>query len=73
MQTTAFWAVPYENERQSFIQFRAFTAENYKKIKQKSTRKSRTSDLRSSTTRQTSFFGKVHIFKLRQVAADTYM
>ncbi|KAK1031349.1 hypothetical protein LTR74_018970, partial [Friedmanniomyces endolithicus] len=35
MQTTAFWAVPYENERQSFVQFRSFTAENYKKVKQK--------------------------------------
>ncbi len=35
LQTTAFWAVPYENERQSFVQFRSFTAENYKKIKQK--------------------------------------
>lgn len=35
MQTTSFWASPYENRRQSLVHFRSFTAENYKKIKQK--------------------------------------
>ncbi|KAK4551498.1 hypothetical protein LTR86_011139 [Recurvomyces mirabilis] len=35
MQTTPFWAAPYENRRQSLVHFKSFTAENYKKIKQK--------------------------------------
>lgn len=52
MQTTAFWAVPYEDERQSFVQFRSFTAENYKKIKQKEHEKQQNFRLRSSTISQ---------------------
>ncbi|KAK3670750.1 hypothetical protein LTR78_009322 [Recurvomyces mirabilis] len=35
MQTTSFWAAPYESRCQSLVHFKSFTAENYKKIKQK--------------------------------------
>lgn len=41
METASFRITPVGNERQTFVQFKSFTAENYEKIKQRERTKER--------------------------------